>query len=813
MKHGKLAIGSLVLALLILISSLTKTPLLWGVNNLGYLPWGYILSALLLSGLIILVLYKLALLSPAQGIATKRPGSRQKILLITLLGLLFVILLYQFRSASYLWGDGFLRAQETSRFMVFQFTEPLDKLVQYLVFVVIGQNFNLNALQTHRLVSIGGGIFYFIIAIWFIKNFAINRLQKIFTGAIIFGSGLIQLFFGYIESYSLSTPLFLLALAVTYLRLKEEQSILPGIILYFISCLFHMSLLAYFPAFILIALILNKKHRRKFDRINLMAAILIPIVSGIIVYIINIFQFEEGFQKNLLTYLLIPLLPNSNGYWIFSPRHILDGFNLLLLTAPMAVIIFVVGDPLKHLDRKKLPVLFLISASACSILFLLLFHTAFGIGRDWDLFSSCALPLNLLALLIMFSKFPGKPNKSIWKIILPLYPALLITISFILMNSRIESTVEKFRDVIDYTNYGKNMSLETLSIYYEDIIDSTMYFAALREAAEIEPNARYYYKMGSQYMSYNKFNEAIDCFQKSLEIDMTYTNSLNYLATIYGGLADSNPDFFDLSEKYFGAALELEPENVNSLFNLGVVQLKQHKHLEARESFKQAIKYSEDFIDPYAGLAESYMKTHEYAMAERYYKIVLSMEPDRFKENYLLIKVYMESNQISKALDQIDSLYEATDSLNKKIGLIKTYAELGEYKTAIQKLEALCSDTTCPLEAYVTMANLYQIEKKINRALSTLSIAAEYYNDEESLVSLAEAFMHLNYRDSSELYFLKAVKTNPQYAVAYQKLSLFYILSRTPHKARFVLENGLKRITDSASVAEFKSILEKLDAE
>ena len=151
-------------------------------------------------------------------------------------------------------------------------------------------------------------------------------------------------------------------------------------------------------------------------------------------------------------------------------------------------------------------------------------------------------------------------------------------------------------------------------------------------------------------MNYNLVQNAIDCFTKSLEIDSTYVNSLNYLAIIYGGLGDKNPNFYDLSEKYFGAALKFQPENVNSLFNLGVMQLKQHKFEEARESFKEAIKYSDDFADPYAGLAESYMKTHDYALAEKYYKIALSMKPCSFKESLLLIRVYIASQQTGKAL-------------------------------------------------------------------------------------------------------------------------------------------------------------------
>ena len=266
---NRLALGSLGMLTLILISSLIKTPYLWGINHPGYLPWYYLLTSIVLSGAIAFILFKLAQPAPVPEMNTEQSSPNRRIILIVLLGILFLILLYQFRSASYLWGDGFLRAQETSRYMKFHYTEPLDKFAQYLVYVVVGKNFGFSARQTHQMVSVVGGIAYFLIALWFIKNFAVNRLQGVLAATILFGTGLIQLFFGYIESYSLSTPLALLAMAVTFLRLRNNQSILPGLIIFMISCLFHMSLLAYFPAYIIITILLYSANKRKFDLKNL----------------------------------------------------------------------------------------------------------------------------------------------------------------------------------------------------------------------------------------------------------------------------------------------------------------------------------------------------------------------------------------------------------------------------------------------------------------------------------------------------------------------------------------------------------------
>ena len=222
-------------------------------------------------------------------------------------------------------------------------------------------------------------------------------------GAFIFSSAIMQIYFGYVESYSISSPLFLFAIGAYYVEVKNNRSIIPGLLIYFFACLFHMSLLAYYPAFLLLTIILWRSKERRHSLVEFIAATAIPILLIAMVIVLSNLQFGGSFSQNIFDYLIIPLSPNESGYWLFSPAHLIDMVNQLLLVAPAAIIIFITFNPFKRKYYKDHFNLFLALLSICGLVFLALFNTSFGIGRDWDLFSSIAIPLNILAGVVFIT--------------------------------------------------------------------------------------------------------------------------------------------------------------------------------------------------------------------------------------------------------------------------------------------------------------------------------------------------------------------------------------------------------------------------
>jgi tetratricopeptide (TPR) repeat protein len=809
MKLQRLTTGSAILLALIIFASIIHPGLLWGIDSPGYLGPFQILAICLLTIFTYIVISMVS--ETAASDSSDKAIKLQRIAIIIFLAAILVLILYNLRSATQLWGDGYLRAHETSLGVRLHFTEPLDKLFQYVVFQTIGKWFGLSSIQTYQLVSIFGGALFFVFGIWFADRYGNSRRDKIIMGTFIFSSAIIAMFFGYVESYSISTPLLLMAIGITYFELLENRSIVPGLIIYFFACLFHMSLLAYAPAFIIMALIAYRHRKIGKAMTSIVLSIAIPIVLLAIAFIINRLQFGDEFGKSLFQYLLIPLAPNESGYWLFSWHHILDVINQLLLVAPAAVIVLIALFPFRANCRKSPELLFLIIASICGILFLIFFATAFGIGRDWDLFSSIALPLNILAAAILARRLSKTDYVRSFRIFLPILPAILISMSFVAVNAQGPASVRKYRAVINETDYGKNLNLENLANYYMLEGDTTNMYAALREASKIQPNPRYYQKIATQLLNDGLTERAVDEFYKALDIDSSYTPALYYLGITFEEIGNKDPRGFDLAEKYFILVQHYDPDFPNIHFDMGGLYLERGDYDKAISEYRTQIISDKDYLPAYLNLGLAFEKAQVYDSADYYYRYVIGHDANQFAAYISLAKMRALAGNKEGAIEILTRAEGRFRTPQHDVEIAKGFAMIPDYEKAIGMLEQQIESAQAPIDAYVTLANLYGITDRSDDGLRVLSLAGKSVVGPQGYVQIAEAFLQLDAKDSAEVYFLDAMSKDPSYGPAYQKLGTFYILQGKTEKAKQVLKLGLEYVINPRERAALSSILEKLN--
>lgn len=809
MKLHRLTTGSAILLLLIIIASIIHPGFLWGVDSSGYLG-PFVILVVSLLGIFVYILLSISSETASPDL-TPRSINIQRIAIIAFLAIILMIVLYNLRSATQLWGDGYLRAHETSLGLRLHFTEPLDKFFQYIVFNTVGRWFNLDSIQTYQLVSIFGGALFFVFGIWFADRFGKSHRDKIIMGAFIFSSAQIALFFGYVESYSISTPLLLLAIGLTYMELSENRPVISGLIIYFIACLFHMSLLVYIPAFIIAAVVVYRKKKSSVALSSLILSIALPVILLAVAFIINRLQFGGNFDKNIFQYLLIPLVPNGTGYWLFSWHHILDIINELLLVAPAAAVVLISLYPFKMNYKKNTATLYLIILSICGILFLIFFATAFGIGRDWDLFSTIALPLNIFAAVILINQLYEKEFVRSFRIFMPILPALIITMSFVVMNAEKKPTVEKYRDITSQTEYGRALNLENLSSYYMLEGDTAKMYSALREAAKIQPNPRYYQKIATQLLNDGQTEKAVDEFYKALDIDSSYTPALFYLGITFEELGEKDPRGFDLAEKYFMLVSQYDPDFPNIHFNLGGLYLKRGKYDDAIAQYRQQIISDKSYLPAYQNLALSFEKSQIYDSADYYYRYVIGHDSNQFDSYIALAKMRVLAGNKDGAIKILEQAEGKFANPLQAVDIAKGFALVPDYEKAINLLSSEIESPEAPTEAYVTLANLYNLTGNTGDGLRILSLAARDNSGPEAYVQIAETFIQLGASDSAEVYFLDAMSRDPSYSPAYQKLGMFYILQGKIDKAKQIIKLGLEYVRNPQGRAALSSILEKLN--
>ena len=620
MNSRNLIISSAIIFALIIIAGLVRLADLWGINQYGFMTIQHLIPPVILAGLGYYLMVTVAENNnPLARTLSKSQNLRIPILIVSLLLLAF--LFYQFKSATYLWGDGYLRILETQNGMKIHFSEPLDKLLQYIFYSALNQSIGLSAIQSHQIVSILGGLLFFAITIYLACTIGSSPFENLLIGGLLLTSAAMQLFFGYVESYTISTPLFLLAVGRSYLDLKKGKSLFTGFALYLPACLFHMSLLAYWPAYFLTALLAyrHKKNNENRNSLILFGAGLIGLL--VIAIILNRLQFAGKFDKNIFEFLLIPILPNAVGYWLFSPRHLLDMLNLILLTAPGAVIIAACCCDFKKSGQLSPAHKYLGWLVICGFLFLLLFRTSFGIGRDWDLFSSIAIPLNLFAAVLLIGKIRTIKTPNYKLIFLPVLISALIGFGFISANSNQQATVERYRKITDLTDYGKNLNLENLGEYYLTVNDYEDYCSVLRQATAVFRHPRYNFKIGMLYYDQGRMYEALKYFQYAYQIDSTYVPAVNYLGLVYGYLSEADQSNLKIAEQYFLRVVRLDPEYANAYFNLGHVYYNAGQYELAVQALHQAIIHEPGNYQAYQNLGYTYQKLEQADSAQYYFQI------------------------------------------------------------------------------------------------------------------------------------------------------------------------------------------------
>ncbi len=194
--------GCAFIIIIHLIASFFPHLRLWGINQLHYFSPEFRL-ALCAIGLFILIpavnrsLAKLLIRTSAW--LGERFNKRNRYLKYSLVSLLGLVVFWFLKAQTPLLGDGYLRAGEIRIGKLISAAEPLDSLLHLLVSKSLG----LDAYTTYSVLScFAGGLFVFLILL-LCDCLGRDSREKLFIFLILITMGANQLFFGYIESYTL----------------------------------------------------------------------------------------------------------------------------------------------------------------------------------------------------------------------------------------------------------------------------------------------------------------------------------------------------------------------------------------------------------------------------------------------------------------------------------------------------------------------------------------------------------------------------------------------------------------------------------
>lgn len=396
----------------------------WGAGGFPSLPW-WAQAVLIVAALVgmtpIAEPVWRALARWWQGAADRWGRER----LIGVVSLLTLPLFWIGRLQHLHWGDAYIFANAISHpevRLTYNWQSPLSLFLHAKLWALLNTAWGLDVQTTYAIVSCLAGAAFVWLLLTSLSVWGDDSTGRMPAAVMFLTLGTVQLFFGYVESYTL-LPVGILAFLVFGLRFVRGRGALwPAATALAVTHSLSLSTLPLLAGLTYLVVYAYRVKRWKLEMIALQAAVPLLLMAAVVICVMT--AGGHGLDA-LLSHdapgggdgsWFVPLLrveTEWQHYTMFSWAHLRDVLNQQLLSAPFSLSI-VLG--LLVIFRRSIrwddPSLrFLALAAAAYFALTLVWNPDYGGRRDWDLFTSSSIPLTALAVYLL-NRYLGRSERE-----------------------------------------------------------------------------------------------------------------------------------------------------------------------------------------------------------------------------------------------------------------------------------------------------------------------------------------------------------------------------------------------------------------
>ena len=349
---------------------------------------------------------------------------------ISLIVLLGGGLFYMARLGHLRWGDGYfltllLPHPDPTIRVIYNWQAPLTVLLHQRIWQFVADPlWGGSVAQVYATISIVSGMLFVYLMLNFALHLGRDQLERATIAGLVLSTGSMQLFFGYVENYTLISVGLLISMIVGWLALQGRiQPFWPILSLSVTNC-FHPSTVFLWPGmFWLMWRCYQRGHVRGAD--GLVQLVITPLLIGGTVFAI---MEMGGHGLNSLAGADRP--GGGDGIWfvpffavdptnpwqrysMFSPAHLLDWANIHLLISPFGLPL--IGLTMWHSTRTLFATTqerdfaeFLGLTSLMYVGLTFVWNADYGGQKDWDLFAPSAFVYTVLVGYCLVRAMPHR---------------------------------------------------------------------------------------------------------------------------------------------------------------------------------------------------------------------------------------------------------------------------------------------------------------------------------------------------------------------------------------------------------------------
>jgi lipoprotein NlpI len=663
---------------------------LWGISFYHFFPVGIgwistcLILAILIPGVGEYLYEKLAAFSVKIKQPFDRLGQNLTFLLISLFSL---PLFWIFRTRLHLMGDGYFRIRDLP-YGRLHLQEWLDGFIHLVIYRIMTKLIpSWTAELTYTAVSIlCGGVFVFV-ALKLSSFLGKNGFQKVLIFFFLFTLGSVQLFFGYVESYSILQVMLLVYLWFSVRCFTGKSGIYPVLLVLVISIGLHITSLIYIPSFLYLLISReakpvpsgfeeanpggklkgrSPKEKMKKKTPPLSPLVLLGLIAAAGVIIWWILRVASGLEEKGKGMFFVPLRGTvSYPFGMFSIGHILEYINQLLLLSPVGVslLLFFLFFRIKYKSYRSSgkwedkTINFLFIAVLFALVYLFVVNFTLG-SADWDLRCSPAPFFGLLGAML-FLKWGEKTSTGMHKTV----HATVRSPQSTAVQPEASQKKRRISWEMKHTMQAWGMVFILFGFYHtvpwvlinsnnERAVDRYMLTQEYDPHPVDETNYNLY--KVARILDFAGMSDRVgDLYRQATERNPYDTLSYFNLSAWY-----HKKDQYDSSLIWADTVLKLDPNYPKANWMVGNIYVKFEKYSEALPYLEKAFPYLADNVEFLYDLGISNFKTNHPDEAALCTKQMVELAPDFPGGYYLLGLVDIQKGDLEGAREAWQTIVE-----------------------------------------------------------------------------------------------------------------------------------------------------------
>ena len=331
------------------------------------------------------------------------------------------------------WGDSYLLSVALSYpdlelRVIYNWQAPFTVFLHQRLWQFVADPLFGRPVETvYAAVSVLCGMVFVYLLLVFMAQLGRNATESMVLTGLVLTTGSMQLFFGYVENYTVVSLALLVTLFLAWHALQGEIKPVWPVLGLSLANAFHPSTVFLWPGMGVLSWLCRRRGRVSALSV-LLQTVLPPLLVGG-----SVLALMESGGHGLSAFLGVDRPGGGDGIWfvppvetttqwqrytMFSAAHVLDWGNVHLLISPfgLPLVVMVLAAVLRFRltlfdtqNHKDFAVLLGVTAGMY-ILLTWLWNPDYGGRKDWDLFAPSAFVYTLLAGYLLVRALPNRQN-------------------------------------------------------------------------------------------------------------------------------------------------------------------------------------------------------------------------------------------------------------------------------------------------------------------------------------------------------------------------------------------------------------------